>query len=74
MSRDDIKEGRNQDTLGIAHIAINVGGREKVDKLTEMLEKDGHIIVARPRVTGDGYYESVVYDPECNIIEIMSKQ
>ena len=61
------------ETLGPAHIAINVGSREKVDKMTERFERDGLTIVSKPRITGDGYYESVVLDPENNVIEILYK-
>ena len=44
---------------------------KKVDKLTQQLEADGYAIAGFPRLTGDGYYESVVLDPEKkNIIEI----
>jgi lactoylglutathione lyase len=72
MSRADITAERAGETLGIAHIAINVSTREKVDKLTEIFERDGIIVVSKPRITGDGYYESVILDPEGNVIEIMS--
>jgi len=37
---------------------------------TERLRKDGFTIVSEPRTTGDGYYESVVLDPDGNQIEI----
>jgi lactoylglutathione lyase len=73
MNRLDIKKDRRGDTLGIAHFAFDTGSREKVDMMTAMFENDGHRVVSGPRVTGDGYYESVVLDPEGNIIEIMSK-
>ena len=72
MSRADIGTEREGKVLGIAHIAVNVGSREKVDKLTKLFERDGHVVVSRPRTTGDGYYESVILDPEKNTIEIMS--
>ncbi len=55
---------------GLIHFAIGVGSTEKVDSLTEQLRKDGYEIVGEPRTTGDGYYESVVLDPEGNRIEI----
>ncbi len=55
---------------GMAHFAISVGSREMVDQLTEQLRSDQHSIVDEPRVTGDGYYESVVLDPEGNRLEI----
>ncbi len=55
---------------GLAHLAISCGSRERVDSLTEVLRKDGYSIVGEPRTTGDGYYESIVLDPEGNRIEI----
>jgi len=73
MQRADIRNGRAEDTLGIAHIALNVGSREKVEYLTEIFEKDGVTVVSKPRVTGDGYYESVILDPENNVIELMCR-
>jgi lactoylglutathione lyase len=58
--------------IGIIHFAINVGSREKVDHLTEMIKKDGYRVLNEPRTTGDGYYESVVLDPDGNRVEIMN--
>jgi lactoylglutathione lyase len=55
---------------GLIHFAISVGSKEKVDSLTEQLRNDGFEIVGEPRTTGDGYYESVVLDPDKNRIEI----
>jgi lactoylglutathione lyase len=54
----------------VAHFAISVGGKAKVDALTERLRKDNFTIFSEPRTTGDGYYESVVLDPEGNYVEI----
>ena len=56
--------------IGLTHFAVSVGTQEKVDVLTKILENDGFEIVGQPRWTGDGYYESVVLDPEQNRIEI----
>jgi lactoylglutathione lyase len=55
---------------GLIHFAISTGSKEQVDTLTEQLRADGYEIVGEPRTTGDGYYESVVLDPEGNRIEI----
>ena len=55
---------------GLAHFSISVGGKEEVNALTELLRKDGFTIVSEPRTTGDGYYESVISDPEGNYVEI----
>lgn len=56
--------------LGFTHIAISVGSEQNVDELTQRLRKDGLTVVDGPRRTGDGYYESVVIDPDGNRIEI----
>lgn len=63
------KDTRNE-LIGLAHVAISVGSKEKVNALTEQLRHDGYQIIGEPRITGDGYYESVVLDPEENRIEI----
>ena len=55
---------------GYAHLAIAVGSVEQVDALTETLRAAGHVIAGAPRWTGDGYYESVVLDPDGNVIEL----
>jgi lactoylglutathione lyase len=55
---------------GLIHLAISVGEKSIVDLLTERLRNDGYEIVGEPRMTGDGYYESVVLDPDGNRIEI----
>ncbi|MCK8493996.1 VOC family protein [Spirosoma sp. RP8] len=59
-----------QQFIGLTHFAVSVGSRDAVDALTERLRADGYLIVGEPRQTGDGYYESVVLDPEQNRIEI----
>lgn len=58
--------------FGIAHFAFKVGSREKVDQITETLRADGFEIISTGRMTGDGYYESAIYDPEKNRIEIVA--
>ncbi len=72
MHRADILEsevGRNL-LMGLNHLAISVGSKEKVDELTNFFREKGIHIVGEPRTTGDGYYESVITDPEGNLIEI----
>ena len=55
---------------GYIHLAFSVGSKEKVDELTMKLKKHGYTVLSEPRITGDGYYESCVLDPENNQIEI----
>jgi lactoylglutathione lyase len=56
--------------LGLTHLAISVGSERLVDQLTRRLRDDGIAVVDGPRRTGDGYYESVIIDPDGNRIEI----
>ena len=75
MHKPSIPENKNdaiKEFLGFIHIAISVGSEAKVNGLTEWLRRDGFEIVGEPRTTGDGYYESVVFDPEGNRLEIMA--
>ena len=55
---------------GLIHFAVSMESKQEVDRLTEQLRNDGFAIIGEPRTTGDGYYESVVLDPENNRIEI----
>ena len=49
---------------------MSLGSAELVDELTERLRDAGYTIAGEPRTTGDGYYESVILDPEGNRIEL----
>lgn len=57
---------------GLAHFAISVGDRQAVDRKTEELRRLGITIAGEPRQTGDGYYESIVLDPEGNHVELVA--
>lgn len=61
---------RTEAAVGYAHIAFSTGSVLRVDALTEQLREAGHTILDGPRRTGDGYYESVVLDPDGNRVEI----
>ena len=67
---DVISVDNTAEKTGYAHIAFSVGSKEKVDKLTERLKNDGYSVISKPRTTGDGYYESCIFDIEGNRIEI----
>ena len=55
---------------GLDHFAISLGSKQAVDQLTDQLRKDGFVVRSEPRTTGDGYYESVVHDPDGNLLEL----
>jgi lactoylglutathione lyase len=56
--------------LGLTHLAIAVGSRQQVEDLTKQLKLDGIEVLDGPRQTGDGYFESVILDPDGNRIEV----
>ncbi len=56
--------------VGLAHLAFAAGSEAQVDALTARLQSDGYQVLDEPRRTGDGYYESVVLDPDGNRVEI----
>ena len=58
--------------LGYTHLAFKLGSAEKVDELTKTLQESGCPLLNGPRTTGDGYYESVLSDPEGNLIELVA--
>lgn len=64
------KNKKRGEVKGLAHFALSVGSKDKVDSLTREIEQNGYTVVGLPRTTGDGYYESVVTDPEGNLIEL----
>lgn len=72
MNRKDIVTdvGIKGMSNGLSHFAISVGSIDAVDSLTERLRNDGITIIGEPRTTGDGYYESIILDPEGNHVEI----
>ena len=55
---------------GLTHLSFSVASKEELDRLTQKMSDDGIQIVGQPRTTGDGYYESVVLDPEGNRVEV----
>ena len=73
MSRTDVDQVRNSEDrefIGLAHLAFSTGSKDQVDRLTERLRQAGYKVIGEPRTTGDGFYESVILDPDNNRIEI----
>ncbi|GEL08088.1 VOC family protein [Salisediminibacterium halotolerans] len=73
MANPDVKkrpvaDGGNH--IGLIHMAMSLGSKKKVDELTVKLHNDGYPLLDGPRTTGDGYYESVILDPEGNRLEL----
>ena len=56
--------------MGMTHLALSLGSEGRVDELTATLRAAGIAVEDGPRRTGDGYYESVVLDPDGNRLEL----
>lgn len=74
MSRTDVQNtpiGENR--RGLTHFAFALDSKEEVLELTEKLRSAGYTISGEPRTSGDGYFESVVLDPDGNRVECVFK-
>ena len=70
MHRPDVQSRPEGVAAGYAHVALSLDGRAAVDAAVERLRQGGVRVESGPRVTGDGYYEAVILDPEGNRIEL----
>ncbi len=73
MRRTDITAPRAERQLGLCHLAFGYASRQEVIEQTELLRNAGCSVIGEPRVTGDGYFESVLADPDGNPIELTCK-
>lgn len=62
--------GHSGKLRGFCHIAVSVGSKEAVDGFTDRMRHEGVPVLGNPRTTGEGLYESVIADPEGNIVEL----
>lgn len=56
--------------MGLTHFALKLDSEAAVDRVTAEIRAAGHVVLEGPRRTGDGYYESVILDPEGNRVEL----
>ena len=74
MSRTDVQDTPiEENRLGLTHFAFSLDSKEEVLQLTEELRAKGYAIAGEPRTSGDGYFESVILDPDGNRIECVFK-
>lgn len=64
---------RNRITIGLTHFAATVGNRIIVNQMVELFRRNGYKIIGEPRISGDGYYEAVILDPENNVVELIAE-
>ena len=70
MSRTDVQNTPiEENRVGLTHFAFTFPSQEEVLRFTEQMRSEGYIMAGEPRTSGDGYFESVVLDPDGNRIE-----
>ena len=70
MTGPEVNASSSGKLAGYAHIAFALGSKEAVIALTEKMREAGVVVLSAPRTTGDGYFESVIADPDGNPVEI----
>jgi len=65
-----VRHAPGAERLGLTHLALSLGSERRVDEVTGALRAAGCAVLDGPRRTGDGYYESVVLDPDGNRLEL----
>lgn len=65
-----VRHSAGAERMGLTHMAISLGSESAVREVTERLKARGVTVLDGPRRTGDGYYESVILDPEGNRVEL----
>lgn len=72
MTVPSLEDGAaGSEAVGWAHVALCVGPPHEVDRMADMARGRG-LLVSPPRMTGDGYYEAVIRDPDGNRIELVA--
>ena len=75
MSRTDVQNTPiEENKLGLTHFALSFPSKEDVLRTTEQLRSDGYTIAGEPRTSGDGYFESVILDPDGNRVECVYRK
>lgn len=70
MRREGVQSCPAGEHVGYAHLALSLGSVEAVEQKTAELREKGAAVISGPRWTGDGYFESVVLDPDGNLLEL----
>lgn len=74
MQRTDINKRMDEALLGFCHLAFWVSNKQALIDKTEQLREQGVKIIGEPRLTGDGFYESVILDIDGNQIELVAEK
>ena len=75
MSRVDVQNTPiEENRRGLTHLAFTFPSKEEILRFTEEMHSEGYTIAGEPRTSGDGYFESVVLDPDGNRLECVYKK
>lgn len=75
MSRPDVQNTLvEENRVGLTHLAFTFPSQAEVLRFTEEMRSEGYPIAGEPRTSGDGYFESVVLDPDGNRVECVYRK
>lgn len=70
MSKSNLDTGNERQGVGYSHLSFEVPSKEEVDRKTEYFERQSVRFEKKRVQYEDGFYESAIFDPDGNIIEI----
>jgi lactoylglutathione lyase len=71
LSKAALKKAKtDREATCIVHFSLALGSKENISVALKKAVSDGASILGQPRMTGDGYYEASILDPEGNMVEL----
>jgi len=57
----------------LCYFAFAFENKEKVNAFTEQMRADGYHALGEPRITCDGFFDSVIADPDGNRVDLVAE-
>ncbi len=70
MTRPNLPKAHEKNRVGHSHISIEVESKKEVDRLTQYFTELNVPLEKIQEQYDDGFYETSIFDPDGNIIEI----
>lgn len=70
MTKKDLRNAMPEDKVGFSHLSLQLNTKDEVNDLTDYFIAQGITLEKNKIQYDDGFYESSVFDPDGNIIEL----